>query len=361
MLSVGIGLHLSYYVIATTEDYKEWVNDPTQHSSRYYWNRFVEPHPYFGYYNKNNLPVLPAVKSGDEFVIAIAGGSFAEDIGNFLLSESGKPQIEALATIAKGKPVRIINMGLGGYLQPVAFLQFSLYANAVDAFVSIEGHNELNGDNSLCAPRAWPMVFISESSEFKNKPIVIIARSFKKIFTTIDDLKTTGPFTEKINSVLAYAVGKPIRKGLISLEKRAERSLTDSACAIHPPSPNTEERIQIWNYYVSEMQKISRQNKIPLLVIFQPNLHFAGSKILSPQESKWVNQKQQYSSLKSERYQKAKEYFAILKHPDFYDYSDVFKNYSQSLYNDDCCHLNDEGKKIFSDQLVRDIVNKLAP
>ncbi|MBF0269655.1 MAG: hypothetical protein HQL44_13810 [Alphaproteobacteria bacterium] len=131
----------------------------------------VFPHPWLGFVHHANPPHslphinniglfgrdFPLVRDEDYFTILITGGSVAAQFGQIFpngplfLEEHLNRHYKS----PNGKPFRTLNGGDGAWKQPQQAIMLLLYANAVDAIVSLEGFNEywlLGGHSSLAKP-----------------------------------------------------------------------------------------------------------------------------------------------------------------------------------------------------------------
>ncbi len=113
------------------------------------------PHPYLGFVyhgkkpcgtaNVNRSGMLgvdyPLEKQKDKFVVLVTGGSVAAQFVNAgylgdILNKSAD---------LGGKEVVILNGGLGGWKQPQQAILLLLYGEVIDAVITIDGFNELDG------------------------------------------------------------------------------------------------------------------------------------------------------------------------------------------------------------------------
>lgn len=132
-------------------------------------------HPYLGYVaDPDRAPGISAdgfpgdpfrSRSGGEAVVALIGGSVANQLA---LTPHLAREI-ARSAWAGGRPVRVVNLTMGGYRQPQQLLELTyLLARGArfDAVVSVDGFNEValpmaeNAPNgvSLFYPRQWHLL-----------------------------------------------------------------------------------------------------------------------------------------------------------------------------------------------------------
>ncbi len=118
---------------------------------------FWLPHPYLGYVYHGNPPCgapdlnninvhgrdFPFTKAKDKFVILVTGGSVAEQFaGLFKRSPRYLETILNQRYEIPGKQFVVLNGAVGSWKQPQQAILFLLYADVVDAVITIDGHNE---------------------------------------------------------------------------------------------------------------------------------------------------------------------------------------------------------------------------
>jgi hypothetical protein len=123
--------------------------------------RYVDtlyPHPYLGFVHHGNPPCglpainniglfgpgLPSERRTDRFVVLVTGGSVSAQLMSS--GPSGTPYLQAILerdyVSPTGQPFLLLNGGDGGWHQPQQAILFLLYADAVNAVVTLDGFNE---------------------------------------------------------------------------------------------------------------------------------------------------------------------------------------------------------------------------
>jgi hypothetical protein len=123
--------------------------------------RYVDtlyPHPYLGFVHHGNPPCgvpdinniglfgpdYPSEKRADRFVVLVTGGSVSAQLMSS--GPNGTPYLQAILErdylSPSGQPFLLLNGGDGGWHQPQQLILFLLYADAVDAVVTLDGFNE---------------------------------------------------------------------------------------------------------------------------------------------------------------------------------------------------------------------------
>jgi lysophospholipase L1-like esterase len=114
----------------------------------------LKPHPYLGIveevrekdwrWQSADMTAFPLTRDPSTFTVLLLGGSVAEDLG--VAGENGKRFLEdALTrTLDTGsRPVRVLNAAMGATRQPRQSIALQMYADVVDAVISVDGFNEL--------------------------------------------------------------------------------------------------------------------------------------------------------------------------------------------------------------------------
>ena len=124
--------------------------------------RYVDtmfPHPYLAFVHHhddpcgvpdaNNIGLLgddyPVVRNNDRYVVLVAGGSVASQLGQaFDPSRRGflESALNRHYVSPTGKPFQVLNGGLGAWKQPQQMILFAIYGEFVDAVVTLDGYNE---------------------------------------------------------------------------------------------------------------------------------------------------------------------------------------------------------------------------
>jgi len=118
------------------------------------------PHPYLAYVHNektenvpggrprrlNNVGFIgrdfPLRKDPEKFTILLTGGSVACQVGE--AGEGGRSYLEIALNdrYSFGRPVVVLNGGMGGWMQPQQAVTTLLYADVADAVVTLDGFNE---------------------------------------------------------------------------------------------------------------------------------------------------------------------------------------------------------------------------
>jgi hypothetical protein len=117
------------------------------------------PHPYLAFVHHrddpcgvpsaNDIGVLgdeyPVVRNTERYVILLAGGSVASQLGQ--LAQPGRrsfleEELNRTYVSPTGKPFQVLNGGVGAWKQPQQLILMAIYGDFIDAVVTLDGYNE---------------------------------------------------------------------------------------------------------------------------------------------------------------------------------------------------------------------------
>lgn len=329
-------------------------------------------HPYFGfvYDSKKNSNInsagfksqyeFPFSKKESQFVIGIFGGSVALSLAEYILND---PKQNFVTTLKKripqlkDKEIIILNFAVAAYKQPQQFYVASQYASSIDLSLNLDGFNEIY----LPSPGSqFPYHFPYFSYVFfsKNPHSANTIKKMTSLFLfdkKIEQIRSDFPFLN--NSYTFRAISsvahKILRRNILKIEN-----------ALRKPTPvdslHTKEmvttRAKDWAKYTKFQNAILKSEQSAALFFIQPNQHNISSKPLSSEESKLYFNKN-YPQFIVPGYQALLKEYQNLKQLgiEIVDLSQVFLKTKQTVYRDNCCHVNHIGNKI----LEEEIINKL--
>lgn len=334
-------------------------------------------HPYLGYVGNPGHPNTVGTemnpmglfgpwpleaRTPDELVVAIAGGSLAglqvERNGDQL--RRGIPEIPRF----QGRRVRLLNLGLGGYKQPQSLLAVSYLLSLgmePDLVILLDGFNEVAlpfPDNLLKGvtghfPRGWDLLAGGPTGALGGERMGEIFRLrgerewWRRIFAS--------PLLRWSNLALVLwdRLSRSKRKAITALQLEPRK--TGEALPLvlaGPPGFATEEgaalaeAVALWKRSSSLMAALCRARGIEFHHFLQPNQYDEGSKPLSPEEAKeFFRQDHPYRSGARQGYpalRRAGEELAA-EGVAFHDLSGIFREFPETAYRDDCCHLSEAG------------------
>ena len=293
----------------------------------------------------------------NNFNILIIGGSVAEDLHtdssfNQLIKDSiikEHPKIEA-------SQINIFNAALPGGKQPQGLFtlkSLEMLGYEFDLIIELSGFNEM-------------VLAIGENfSEYGINPIYPRAQNLRTIHTA--DYIKNGPISKIINS---HPLTHTLKKSGIwdqsrrFFQKNARKSSPKKLFMDFLMPENIDEANllakKIYKESVENMYYLSQRKGNHYILVLQPSHHLENTKILSDEEKKlfytsnhvtpWAKKageiiNKTYSSID-------KSTFNIPK-SNLVDLRGIFKENSDSLYIDECCHLSKEGMNLLSKEIIK--------
>lgn len=365
-------------------------------------NGLYQFHPYVGYINRPGAHPWPKSKTTfndygmasiskrnypykkkpDEFVVAVLGGSVAEIFAN-----TGEKYINHYMKSLYGinKNIILINLATGGYKQPqqLFHLQYALLSGfEFDAVLNIDGFNDLvlasvNLDQGVhpVFPSAGHIGLMSKmqmDNGLDRQSVKFLSNYYKLLDTQLALLSfiQKSPFKYSVFlNLTGELMGKKHRAEINNLKYNwtIEASQTIAKEYRGPRYISTKVNLDttsdIWQHASEMTFAICKANDLDYIHILQPNQYVKDSKPMSEEEkeiainpdSDWgkkVEQGYSYLISKGDNLKK--------KGISFYDFSMIFQNDKRVLYEDDCCHFNKKGNKVFAEHLAK-IMQDLNP
>jgi|JI10StandDraft_1071094.scaffolds.fasta_scaffold78356_2 hypothetical protein len=321
-------------------------------------------------------------KSKDSLLIGITGGSVA-----FYFSIKGN---NALIRELKKHPkfvdknIQIVRFALGGFKQPQQLMALNYLlsiGSEFDILINIDGFNEaaLPVSENIPAnifplyPRNWfqQTGYQSDVEFFSIMGKVAIEKEFRKEITmkfmqsplkysiTANLLLTRYyNYKAKIISKLEFQMLTYMHSG-----QKAERSfLTGPSFAKEKEKINSF-IVSSWLQSSLLMHSISGGSNLNYFHILQPNQYLPNSKILSENEKKYafIEGNHSYKSAIEDIYPSMRESGKIFieKGVNFKDLTMLFVENPETIYEDNCCHLNLKGNEILGEAIGKFIVSKV--
>ena len=139
-----------------------------------------------------------------------------------------------------------------------------------------------------------------------------------------------------------------------------------------------KQSLNVWTSSSSILYKLTSIEKVPYLLIMHPNQYLKDSKLLSQEEKeKWIttdeNEKPWYKWMGQPSFSMIignviSKYYALVKKDDFnipnkniLDLRYLFKSNKDTLYKDQCCHLNKNGMDILAKRISNEIISLIDP
>lgn len=332
------------------------------------------PHPYWGHTNtpsRNDLNqqgfISEAKKQvGDNTIlIHIYGGSFAEQLAQISDAES-------LVTTSLGQcPIKLVNRAISGGLQPQQLITATIEQfDSFDVGINIDGFNDANAHYQLGTDSYFNFQKIFKSSQNLERYYDLTKEkerltSLLRYWLPIDPVLKHSAIA---NGLLNLWVLKRISIGIHEVNQMfINNSLSRGASNAKKSDLDNFNR---WASFATNQANILKESSHLFYNFIQPNLYTDESKPLSPQEQMLkeeglIQNPTRVDSFKKflSWHQKQKFSFKSFQMPQ------VFSGLEESVYADECCHLNTLGYKtvwrqiqgMIEDDLKQVCLQKIKP
>lgn len=321
----------------------------------------------------------------DRAVVVITGGSVAYGVAN----NSSKGKLEqALATIPalRGKEILVYTLALGGYKQPQQLfaLQYYLTMGAhFDMIINIDGFNDIvlpQAENMPFStnpffPRVWHTRVKWGIENRKGKMLEGLkfylndqrakaaARMNKNLFRRSALLNLLWKFKD---SSLQQKIAAADMDYLNHAKQGVRMSSTMITAGTKFSRENRERALEqiaaFWRRASEAMYALAKDDKIQYYHFLQPNQYVENSKPMSAAERKIAffegrNMVHPYAEPARQGYPHLIAQGRLLqkKGVPYFDLTMMFKDNSEVLYFDGCCHFNVKGYDYIIDEIVRRI------
>jgi hypothetical protein len=346
-------------------------------------------HPYLGFTGDAGLDTVVTGKYGSDydheaagdtaaFVVAVTGGSVAMQFASRTNMKSMRAEVEGWPEM-KGRRVHFVSYSYAGYKQPqqlMGLLYFLSLGDQFDVLVNLDGYNDLmlarienypSGVNPFY-PRSWNF---QTSSAIGTNEIRVAA--------TIMNLREERENTRRrfswwlprnSNFLLSLWEGRDnrimqkIMEGNTAL--RTVQSREKYSFQSHGPKFTAAddgaylmEMIRYWGRCSVMMHQVCEANRIRYHHFLQPNQYVPGSKTMGEEESRTALMPageparklmtRYYPELAAEG-----ERLRQLGLP-FTDLTTVFRDITEPLYVDPCCHVNEKGNELMRAVILKKI------
>lgn len=297
----------------------------------------------------------------DRIVVGIAGGSVAV----FFAREGRHALAEALAANPRfaGKRFDFVVLAFGGYKQPQQLMELNwllCLGGHLDLLVELDGFNEIALHSSQNAtqgvfpayPRDWllrtgadaaSVPVLGELAYLASRRRDAAARALESPWRR----SWTYRFAWKLRD---RALWDAVRRA--EAELRAE-SLSDDPSRVGPKYEGDplDLLVRVWRESSLQMDRLCRANGIEYVHFLQPNQYVKGSKPLSEEEREVAYEPDHpYAEEVPAGYARLVPGCAELRAQGVhcYDLTEVFAEVEDTLYVDECCHVNELGNLLLA-------------
>lgn len=324
-----------------------------------------------------------AKRDADTLIVGFVGGSFADGTANRHRSGVVAKSFRALPIFSDKSNIIIYNLSAGAYKQPQQLMQtayFMALGAEFDILINLDGFNEIGGsyygwrDSNLhpAFPKSWNhRVSSSLSKEYlltyaKKDEYTNTRKKYAEIVSKFPfRWSPTVNFTWQIaDNHFANLIEQ--KNTEIASTGKVDPSQRDFALEALGPDYDinsfadlADYSADLWARSSLSLRALAEGNGARYFHFLQPNQYIDGAKILSDEEKRIAVVKTGgYGNVYKQGYPYILTRAAELKKEgiNYHDLTYMFKDDSDTLYVDNCCHLNPKGY----DLVVREIVSKIG-
>lgn len=368
----------------------EWTqmgHEAVTRAPNYVTNKVI--HPYIGFVadpERGNInpygfhgPDPLESRKDDELRVALLGGSLALGNTGYLEAALGRTLNERSGS--QTAAVRVFSLALDGYKQPqhLFALEYLLLAGAdFDVVVNLDGFNEIAlpfSENVVAGvhpiyPRSWQLFSRSMTSPEIAEKVV----EFHRRKSDYEWWRRHFDFAVARHSNLLLLTWSALANWKMRLIRAADtelreilRDAPEQPRDVGPPAsyPSREalfrDLVRVWRESSSLMSRLCAARGIAYFHFLQPNQYVNEAKPLSEWERTHATTPGPFRDAAELGYPLLIENGAYLKAAGvpFWDLTRLFSGIEETLYSDNCCHLNDEGNRILAERMASFIVANL--
>jgi len=309
--------------------------------------------------------------------VLVTGGSFATD--TFCNAKGTLARLLGELPAYRGRPINIFAITHGGYKQPQQLLALSYYLSLggrLDLVINIDGFNELNGAVDVAAsgvhpsfPGFWRSMVSDQLRAGMVEPRfqIMTAQRRRSLAARIHDRLSFSVTAGLIWALVEEGLDSAIKEQTWALKKMMTHEGTPPGWMAGGPLPGGDMvayGAKLWFNGVTQMAALAEKNGFHLFSFLQPNQYLEGAKPMSAEERKVaIHAGSNAEKSVNQGYPKLRALAAKLNSPRlvFTDLSYLFKDVSEALYIDNCCHVNARGYDMVMAEVARVAAEALAP
>jgi len=276
----------------------------------------------------------------------------------------------------ENKNFEIVRVALGGYKQPQQLMALTYFLSLgadFDIVINLDGFNEVALPPNQNIPRgvspSYPRSWHWQSNAImSNQTKSIVGRMGflrdARIYFASMVNGSVFRFSNIANTiwlaadgVLARAIGQKQRELNSSIDENSNSYERSGPKYSYESDPAMyRDLASYWSLASQQMAKLCEANQIMYWHFLQPNQYVMGTKILSEEEVEIAfNPDSPYKKHAEQGYSALVEAGDELAKSgnQFHDLTMVFKDITESVYSDDCCHLNEHGNEILGETIGR--------
>ena len=333
----------------------------TQHRWRHPFYAYIPPEPWA------DLNLLPPPERNDTVVIALLGGSVANDVAPYLRRAVHRH------FIANDLPRRPLVLALthGGMKQPQ---QFAVAANTLllgghfDLLVNLDGFNEiysayLNYQQGIFPffPNRW-----SHTLDLTAEETLLIGRIalLREEQAELRRNSVSSPFRYTalyglVNRYRWERVGRQI------LQRNHDLTAIRSDYSLEKHGPRwtfsdddefLQEAARVWYRGSRLLAQLAQRAGADYYHFLQPNHYVPGTKTLTAAERAIYRAGSRYERVTRQGYPKLQGFAERLQQADpainYFDLTGIFVDHRETLLRDACCHFNERGQELLAAAMV---------
>ncbi len=344
-----------------------------------------EIHPYFGFTQVRDRPGTnnhgfrssvdyPYRAGPSEFVVGIFGGSVSLQLSAF---EDSRRRLEdgllELVAARGFERVRVLTLGAGGWRQPQSFYAFVYFAESLDMAIFLDGFNEIASLREEHV-RGWPARYpwssvyrhfarpeYSVESLLALGELSFLGREARRWARQFDHpLLARSLFAHAVWRAHASAIDAEIQAKRLRVEGLQSGAIYQSLVA----GDEREARTQAADYlaFYEDLSRwqalIARAKGIPLFHFLQPNQYVRGSKPYSELErARYLARGEDWMDFVTPRYADLDAVMERLRASgqNAVSLRAAFRETRETVYADDCCHVNALGRRLLADRILEAI------
>ncbi len=324
-----------------------------------------------GFWSRYPLPLNPP--DDDTLVVGLLGGSVAQWLG----LQCGSRIEQALSARFAGRPVRLVDFGVGGFKQPqqVAVLAHMLaLGQSFDAVVNLDGYNEaVYGDMNLTqgtrAETPCPIVVkplrAAVSASGSSARGVILSGRVLDMEARVTELGHRIDRSRSMTMSLLRMVRESHLRARLARARRALRELPgdpDSDLICLPPSTGTDSDASVIDLWVAgsiQLHRLCRANGIGYLHVLQPT-PFVGGRAWSDDERRTISRDTGHGDVIARIYEGFRTASAGLLEEGvrFLDATTCLDAVAETVFADTYGHLNQRGNDVLADAICCNLLSE---
>ena len=339
-------------------------------------------HPYLGYVYDPSVErsasphgisdVSPVQRrSAGKVIVGIFGGSFADDIAYGMTEELA----DRLTAAFPGREFVFVKATIGGYKQPqqlMALNYFMALGGEFDVVINLDGFNDVALPGLENVPNTNPFFPRQWHLRMRTVPDTEFLTTVGKIkfWDSLSEQWTgvfrTGPLRYSVTANTIWRIGDQLlyNQAVANRALLPQMSAVNGYAAAGPPAAyaNDTEMYQalarLWAESSYQMHALSAARGIRYFHFLQPNQYVDGSKPMEADERRVaIREDHPYAASVRKGYPalRARGEELVRRGVHFVDLTSIYANTREALYRDNCCHVNDAGRRIVVEAIARTI------